>query len=159
MTPADALTAAAATGAGLGAGVYLAFSTIVMPGLRTRPPAQAVGAMNAVNRAAPRDPVLMLVLFGTGVLCVAVLVVGIRDGGNPAAGLRIAGAVLYLVSVAILLGYHVPHNDRLRWVDPAAADAGESWSRFHTGWTGWNHARTLAAAAGAACLAMALGEG
>jgi uncharacterized membrane protein len=50
--------------------VYLAFSTFVMPGLRKLPPAHAISAMNSINKAAPSNPLLTLVLFGTGIVCV-----------------------------------------------------------------------------------------
>jgi uncharacterized membrane protein len=62
------LTLAGAIGAGLSAGVYLAFSTFVMPGLRKEPSSRAISAMNSINKAAPGNPLLMLVLFGTGIL-------------------------------------------------------------------------------------------
>ena len=51
------LTVAAAVGAGL----YLAFSTFVMPGLRKLPPAHAISAMSSINKAAPSNPLLILV--------------------------------------------------------------------------------------------------
>ncbi|MPV51252.1 MULTISPECIES: DUF1772 domain-containing protein [unclassified Pseudactinotalea] len=151
-----ALTVAAAIGAGLGAGVYLAFSTFIMPGLRPLAPPQAIAAMNSINKAAPASRLLMLVLFGAGALCVLVLIAGLRHLGDPAAWWQIAGAALYLVSVAILVGYHVPHNDRLMQIDLQAVDAGAVWSRFYTGWMAWNLARTLTAVAGAVGLTLAL---
>ena len=61
------LTVAAAIGAGLSAGVYLAFSTFVMGGIHRLSPSQAISAMNGINKAAPANPLLLLVLFGTGV--------------------------------------------------------------------------------------------
>ena len=48
--------------------MYLAFSTFVMPGLRKLPPAHAISAMNSISKAAPGNPLLMLVLFGTGIV-------------------------------------------------------------------------------------------
>jgi uncharacterized membrane protein len=44
---------AAAVGAGLTAGVFLAFSTFVMTGLGRAPAAAGVRAMQEINRAAP----------------------------------------------------------------------------------------------------------
>ena len=150
------LTVAAAIGAGLSAGVYLAFLTFVMPGLRKQPPAHAISAMSSINRAAPGNPLLMLVLFGTGIACVPLMIAGFRHRDDPAAVWQIAGAGLYLVSVLILVGYHVPHNDQLMKADPNAAGASATWSHFYTAWMAWNHARTLAAAGGAASLVLAL---
>jgi uncharacterized membrane protein len=76
------LTVATALGAGLGAGVYLAFSTFVMPGLRKLPPAHAISAMSSINKAAPSNPPLMLVLFGTGIVCVLVMIAGFQHKGD-----------------------------------------------------------------------------
>ncbi|MDG3016954.1 anthrone oxygenase family protein [Speluncibacter jeojiensis] len=149
------LTAAAAIGAALSAGVYLAFSTFVMPGLRKQSPPQAISAMNSINRAAPSSPLLMLVLFGTAIVCVLAMVAGIKRH-DAATAWQIAGCVLYLISVLILVGYHVPHNDELMKVDPDSPGAGAVWSHFYSAWMAWNHARTLAAFGGATALVLAL---
>lgn len=150
------LTVAAAIGASLSAGVYLAFSTFVMPGLRRQSPSNAISAMNSINQAAPSNPLLMLVLFGTGIVCVLLMIAGFQHRGAPAAGWQIAGAALYLVSVLILVGYHVPHNDQLMKVDPNAAGADGTWSHFYSAWLAWNHVRALAATGGAVSLVLAL---
>jgi hypothetical protein len=86
------------------------------------------------------------VLFGTGIVCVRVMIAGFRHKGDPAAVWQIAGAALYLVSVLILAGYHVPHNDQLMKAGPNAAGASATGSHFCTAWMAWNHARTLATA-------------
>ena len=141
-----------AVGAGLAAGVYLVFSTFVMPGLRRTPHAQAISTMNAITKAAPANPLLMVVLFGTGIVSVLLLVAGVRHRDDPAAAWQIAGAALYLVSVLILVGYHIPHNNQLLKADPNGAGAGATWSHFYSGWMIWNHLRTLTAAGGAVSL-------
>jgi uncharacterized membrane protein len=46
----------AALGAGLSAGVDLAFSTFVRPGLRKLPPAHAISAMSSNSKTAPGQP-------------------------------------------------------------------------------------------------------
>jgi uncharacterized membrane protein len=150
------LTLTGAVGAGLAAGVYLAFSTFVMPGLRRTSHSQAISAMSAINKAAPANPLLMVVLFGTGIVCVLLLIAGVRHRDDPAAVWQIVGAALYLVSVLILVGYHIPHNDQLMKVDPNGAGAGATWSHFYSGWMIWNHLRTLTAAGGAVSLVLAL---
>jgi uncharacterized membrane protein len=158
-TYARGLTVAGAIGAGLSAGVYLAFSTFVMPGLRKQSPSHAISTMNSINKAAPSNPLLMLVLFGTGIVCVLLMITGLQHRDHPAAGWQIAGAALYLVSVLILVGYHVPHNDQLMKLDPSSADAGSTWSHFYSAWMVWNHIRTLAAAGGAVSLVLAVRAG
>ena len=102
------LTLTGVVGAGLAAGVYLAFSTFVMPGLRRTSHSQAISAMSAINKAAPANPLLMVVLFGTGIVCVLLLIAGVRHRDDPAAVWQIVGAAHYLVSVLILVGcYHI----------------------------------------------------
>lgn len=149
------LTAAAAIGAGLSSGVYLAFSTFVLRGLHRLAASRAIRAMNSINKAAPNSPLLMLVLFGTGIVCVLVVIAGLKrhDAATP---WQIAGAALYLASVLILVGYHVPRNNRLMKVDPNSAGAAATWSSFYSAWMAWNHARTLTALGGAIALVLAL---
>jgi uncharacterized membrane protein len=154
-----ALTVATALGSGCAAGVYLAFSTLVMPGLGKLPAPQAITAMNAFNRAAPRNPLLMLVLFGSGVGCVLLLSAALRHRNEPGAGWLITGAGLYLVSVLVMLGYHIPHNDRLLKLDPTTDGAGDVWSRWRYAWMMWNHIRTLGAAGGTVSLLLAVRSG
>ena len=112
--------------------------------------------MSAINKAAPANPLLMVVLFGTGIVCVLLLIAGVRHRDDSAAVWQIVGAALYLVSVLILVGYHIPHNDQLMKVDPNGAGAGATWSQFYSGWMIWNHLRTLTAAGGAVSLVLAL---
>lgn len=47
------------------------------------------------------------------------MIAGFQHKGGPAAVWQIAGTALYLVSVLILVGYHVPRNDQLMKADPA----------------------------------------
>jgi uncharacterized membrane protein len=150
------LTIVAAVGAGISAGVYFAFATFVMPGLRRVSHSQAISAMNGINKSAPASPVLMLALFGTGIVCVLLMISGFRSLDDPKAVWVIAGAALYIVSVLITVMYHVPHNDQLLKVDPNGAGAGSTWSHFYSSWMAWNTVRTLTAAGGTVGLVLAL---
>jgi uncharacterized membrane protein len=150
------LTVAAAIGAGLSAGVYLAFSTLVMGGIHRLSPSQAISAMNGINKAAPANPLLLLVLFGTGVPCVLLMISGFQHRDDPAAVWQIVGAVLFLIGLLITITYHVPHNDRLMDIDPNGAGASATWTHFYTPWMAWNHARTLASIGGTVSLVLAV---
>lgn len=150
------LTIVAAVGAGVSAGVYFAFATFVMPGLRRISHSQAISAMNGINKSAPASPLLMLALFGTGIVCVLLMISGFRNLDDPKAVWVIAGAALYIVSVLITVMYHVPHNDQLLKVDPNGAGAGSTWSHFYSSWMAWNTVRTLTAAGGTVGLVLAL---
>jgi uncharacterized membrane protein len=150
------LVITATIGAGLSAGVYFAFSTLVMGGIRRLTPSQAIGAMNGINKAAPASPLLMLVLFGTGVVCVLLMIAGFQHRDDPAAVWQIVGAALFLIGMLITIMYHVPHNEQLIKIDPNAAGASATWRHFYSPWMAWNHARTLASFGGTVSLVLAL---
>jgi uncharacterized membrane protein len=149
------LTVACALGAGLVAGVYFAFSTFVMRGLRDVPPTAGMAAMQSINRAAP-NPLFMFALVGTGLGCAVLGVVAGTRWSDPAAPWALTGAVLYLASLVLTIAYHVPRNDALGLVDPASADAAERWSRYLAEWVPWNHVRTVTSLAGAVAMTVAL---
>lgn len=150
-----ALTLAGLLGAGLMAGTYFAFSTFVMPGLRRLRPEQGLVAMQAINKAAP-TPLLVLALVGTGLVSLVLGVSALRRLDEPAAGWQLAGAGLYLVSLLITIGYHIPHNNALNLVDPASAGAGQAWLDYYRPWMLLNHVRTVFALAATAGFALAL---
>jgi len=149
------VTLVAAVGAGVTGGVYFAFSTFVMTGLRRLPERQGLQAMQAVNRAAP-SPLFMTALFGTAALSVGLIVAGIRRWGDAGATQLVVGSSLYLVSVVLTIVFHVPRNEALDKVDPSSASAGQRWLDYASVWTAGNHVRTLSAVAGAVVLTLAL---
>ncbi|MGD9961202.1 DUF1772 domain-containing protein [Nocardioides sp.] len=148
------LTLVCAVGSGLAGGVFLAFSTFVMSSLGRLPDRQGLTAMQQINRGAP-NPVFMTVLFGTAGACVVLGVSAIRHLDEPTAPWQLAGSACYLVAIALTVTYHVPHNDALAALDPAAAQAGVLWRDYLRDWTTWNHARTVACAAAATLFTVA----
>ena len=150
------LTISAAVGAGVVAGVYLAFATFVMPGLRKQPAGSAIATMNSINKAAPASPLFMLVLFGTGIVSVLLMIWGFQHRDNPAAIWLLVGAGLYIISLLVTMMYHVPRNDQLMKVDPHGSGAAATWTHFYSAWMGWNWVRTVTAVGGAVSLVLAL---
>lgn len=152
-----ALVVAAAVGTGLVAGVFLAFSGFVMRALGALPAATGASAMQAVNVAAVRPP-LMTALFGTAALDVAAAVAVLTDGpGGPAAPLVVAGAAVYLAGVVgVTAVANVPLNDRLAAAVPGTATGDAVWAGYTRRWTRWNTVRTVAGTAAAAALAASL---
>jgi uncharacterized membrane protein len=145
-----------ALGCGLVAGVFFAFSGFVMAGLDRLPAAQGVAAMQSINRTAVRPP-LMIAMFATAALCVALAICAVRGWGDRRAGLTLAGCVLYLVGAVGVTGAgNVPLNNRLDTVDPANADAAGEWSHYLGSWMAWNHVRGALSAAAAVLLTIAL---
>ncbi|HEY5980856.1 MAG TPA: anthrone oxygenase family protein [Microlunatus sp.] len=140
----------AAVGAGLTAGVFLAFSSFVMTGLGRAPAPVGVRVMQEINRAAP-SPVFLLTLFGTALLVTGLAVVAVVGRGQGW-GLVLAGAAAYLVCIVVTVAYHVPRNEALAVLDPAATDMVGLWRTYLSDWTRLNHLRAVSAAAGSMLL-------
>ena len=150
------LTFVTAIGAATAGGVFFAFSTFVMAGLKRLPTAQGIAAMQSINVTAVR-PLFMTLLFGTAVLCVVLGIRAITHWDTYRSPLLLAGALLYLVGAIVLTGaHHVPLNDSLAKVDPQSVPAAKEWAHYLSSWTSWNHVRTIAPIASAACFTLAL---
>ena len=141
-----ALTVVTAVACGLVGGVFFAFSTFVMSGLRASPPDVGLQAMQSINRKAP-TPMFMLAFIGTAIACVVLGVWSLLDG----AALRAAGCGLYLVTIVVTGVYHVPRNNAL-----LATDDPSAWTAYAGPWVAWNHLRTLASLAAAVLLTVSL---
>jgi uncharacterized membrane protein len=152
---AQVLTTIAAVGAALSGGVFFAFSAFVMRALGRLPAAQGISAMNAINKDAP-NPLFMLALFGTGAAGIVVSVAALRHLDQRWALFVLAGTALYLVCLILTAVYHVPRNNALALVDPAAPGAAQTWAQYLSGWTAWNHVRTVTALAGSVAFILAL---
>jgi uncharacterized membrane protein len=150
------VTACSALGCGLIAGVFYAFSTFVMGALGRLPAPQGIATMQSINIVVI-NPLFLGVFVGAAVLC-AVLAAGALFGwAGPHPTLMLTGAVLYVVGTFLVtMVFNVPRNDALAALDPASADAAAYWARYLTSWTAWNHVRTAAALAAAACFTIAL---
>jgi uncharacterized membrane protein len=151
-------TIAASLGAATFGGVLFAFSTFVMPGLDAAPPPAAVSTMQQINRAAPRSLLAPLMVV-TLALCLAVGVLAVlklRSGGGVGSVLLLIGAALYVVSFAITVIYHIPHNDAFDGVMAGGPQAATAWRDYARPWELWNHVRSGAALAGAASMVVGL---
>jgi uncharacterized membrane protein len=149
--PLAIVTVLSALGCGLNAGVFFAFSTFVMAGLARLAPGEGINAMKAINVTAV-TPVFMIVLFGTGLLCVAALVVALVRWGEPGSLLAVLGGLLYIAgSIGVTMLCNVPLNNALARVAEPDALGTAVWKAYLRDWTRWNHVRTIACT-----LAMAL---
>ncbi|MFF2370573.1 DUF1772 domain-containing protein [Agromyces sp. NPDC058110] len=146
-------------GTGLVCGVFFAFSGFVVQGIDRLSPADAARAMQEINVTAPRPP-LMLALFGTGLVLVALAVLAFLFGG--AIGVSdwwvLSATILYVVgAIGVTAAANVPRNTRLAAAsehDEAALAA--AWREFRPGWLAWNHVRWITSTAACACLVLAL---
>lgn len=148
------LVVIAAAGTGLVAGCLFVFSAFVMPALDRISAREAITAMQSINRMAV-TPAFMIAFIGTALVCVALGVLSLLDLGEPASRYQLVACALYLATIVITATYHVPRNDALALVDPAAGDAAATWSGYSGGWTALNHVRTATALAGSTLLTVA----
>ena len=146
----------AALGCALNAGVFLAFSTFTMAGLRRLPPDQGMAAMQQINVTAVTPP-FMIAFMGTMVTSVAVAVWAAIDWKDDASAYIIAGAALYVVGTFVMTAaYHVPRNNRLAALDASTVQGQNYWEVYQREWTRWNHARGLFAVLASASFIIAL---
>lgn len=150
-----ALTLVVAVGAATAGGVFFAFSTFVMTGLRALPGTQGLAAMQAINKAAP-SPAFMAVLFGTALACVGLGISALTRLDELASLYQLVGSVAYLAGIVLTIAYHVPHNDALALVNPTNAAAADAWRHYASSWTLWNHVRTVTSLGAAVAFLLAL---
>lgn len=152
------LTIITAVGSGLIGGVFYAFSTFAMKGIRALPPRDGIAAMQSINVAAPQRP-LVIPMVGTTMLSIVVIVWSLFRLDEASAWYQLAGGLAYLVVVVTTRSFHVPRNDVLASLDASTADAARYWKTYVTEWTMGNHVRTAAGLAGAALLTIAVAFG
>ena len=149
------VTFLAALGSGLIGGVFFAFSSFVLPALARLPGLQGLSAMQSIN-VVVLNRWFLGVFLGTALLCAALVVDALARWYAPHSGLRLAGALLYLVGgLWVTRELNVPWNDALAAVQPHDKEAAGRWLEFVAGWSLWNHVRGAAAALAAAVLTLA----
>ncbi|MEU3843587.1 anthrone oxygenase family protein [Streptomyces sp. NPDC028635] len=150
------LTVVGVLATALVAGIFCAFSVLVMRGLAALPPAQGAATMNAINRAA-LTPAFMVVFLGATlvsvVLAVVTFVLWPREG---AVELLIGSASYLLGAFGVTAAANVPRNDALMRHGADSPEAAAYWPSYLREWTRWNHVRTMASAASALAYVLAL---
>jgi uncharacterized membrane protein len=152
----ETLTIVALAGAGLNAGVFFSYSTFTMQGLERLAPAQGAAAMQAINKEAPKPP-LMLLMFGTAAVSVALMVNAAGSIDEAASVYQLVAGGLYVAGVIFMTGlYHVPRNNRLDRLDAGSPEGAAYWAVYLREWVRMNHVRTIAPLATAILLAVSL---
>jgi uncharacterized membrane protein len=142
----DILLVVAVVAAGLGSGIFLAFSSGVMPGLRRADDAAYVAAMRGINIAVI-NPAFLLPIFLPPVLIAAAAIAAFVGGASSTGVLLLIGGVLFLVGGVLLTGArNIPLNNALE--ASKGADAAAARAAFDRPWRTSNHARTLLTLAG-----------
>ncbi|WP_128377794.1 DUF1772 domain-containing protein [Streptomyces cavernae] len=150
------LTMLGVLGTGLVAGVFCAFSTFVMRGLASLPPARGVATMNAINVAALKPP-FMIVFVGSAVLCSVLAVITFVVLPAEGSVELLLGSALYLFGTfGLTILANVPRNEALLKLDPGTAEAAAYWPAYVREWTMWNHVRGVASAAAMVSYVLAL---
>lgn len=136
----------------LSAGIFYAFSTIVMPGLNLGGALSAIHTMQGINTVV-RNALFAAVFFGALVLPL-LAALGARSAGHRgAARLAFLAAVIQAIAVVgVTLQVNVPLNETLATVAASEATATGTWREFSGPWTSWNHARTIGAILAFLCL-------
>jgi uncharacterized membrane protein len=150
------LTFVATLGAGLIGGLFFAFSTFVMAALGRLAPAGGIAAMQSIN-VAVLNPMFFTAFFGTAALCIVLVFFALVNGSSAPTMPLLAGSLLYLIgTILVTILFNVPLNNRLATVAPESAEGADMWRHYLNVWTAWNHVRTVAALAAAACFIVAL---
>ena len=138
------LVIASALGAGVVAGVFFAFSTFVMPALGRIPAPAGIAAMQSIN-VTVINAWFMAAFMGTAVTSVAAIALAVADWQSAFGPYVVAAGVLYVVGViGVTRAFHIPRNDALDKLDPAAPTSEAFWSRYLVEWNAWNHVRAIA---------------
>jgi uncharacterized membrane protein len=75
---------------------------------------------------------------------------------DPGSGWLLSAAILYVIGCfGVTMRYNVPRNNRLASIEAGSHDAVVYW-QYVREWTRWNHVRTCASLAAAACAGAAL---
>lgn len=152
----DLLVLCAALGAATVGGVFFAFSSFVMKALAQLPVAQGVAAMQRINIVVI-NPLFMGAFMGTTLLAAVCVALAFFPWSPPHSAWLLAAGLLYVVGTFMVTGtLNVPHNNRLARLDAASPEAAAYWPVYVREWIRWNHVRTVAALAAAACLVVAL---
>ena len=152
----EAVVVAATVGCAVMSGIFFAFSNFVLQALRRLPPPQGIAAMQSIN-VVIATPLFVLALLGTAVACLALAAVAATRLDEPDAPLVLAGSALYLVGcMVVTIGYHIPRNQALDRLDPAAPASAAAWEAFVPAWVRVNHVRSLASIAAVVAFLLAL---
>lgn len=133
---------AAALGSGLIAGVFLAFSTFVMAGLKAIPAAQGIAAMQSINVTVIRS-LFMVIFVATGLISAGLIAQAALAWEALNSVYLLTGGLAYLVGCVLVTGgLNVPLNNRLAAVLADTDEAAQVWADYQRDWVMWNHVRT-----------------
>lgn len=132
-----------AVSSGLMAGVYLAFSVVIMKSLATLSRRQGIDAMNVINELILKTAFMPL-FFGSSVLALAMIITSIWFQSEAGAGGTLTAGLIYLFGMFVsTAAVNVPLNNKLANVSGDGEEAQRVWQEYLRRWTRWNTSRTL----------------
>lgn len=142
---------------GLMAGVYFAFSLVVMKSLGGLPPVQGAQAMNKIN-----DVILntwfLPIFFGSTLWFLGLIVWSFADWQTGQSLLVVTAALIYIVGMFLVTAFgNVPLNNRLKQHETDVGALAKYWAYYQNHWTRLNHLRTLSCMAACVLLTLSLG--
>jgi len=150
------LTLLASIGAGTVGGVFFAFSAFVMKALAQLPASQGVASMQQIN-VVVLNPLFLGVFMGTAFLSAGCVIASFVPWNAPRSPLLLCAGLLYLAGAFVVTtAFNVPRNERLARLDADSSEAAAYWPVYVREWSKWNHLRTAAPVASAACSAASL---
>lgn len=154
--PANIGVIAAVVGAGMTIGSVFAFSTFVMPALRSLDEDAGIRAMQRINETV-YTAWFMGAFLGTTVLSAGAVVFGLMNltqAWGPS--LLLAGSTFVGGVFGVTAFGNVPLNEKLARMTPDEAATNGFWRRYLIVWTRWNHARVVSGALSIALYSWAL---
>ncbi|MGO2110261.1 MAG: anthrone oxygenase family protein [Pseudoclavibacter sp.] len=166
MWIADALLAVALVTTGISAGVFFAFTSLIVPGLRSAGARETLRGFQLIDsRLQPTSsstdwqPVFGVVVFGPTLIIPAAFLAALAAAPPSVLVLIAAAAVAYIVGFWLpTIATIVPFNNRVRdmRLDTMSDDElAAARADFDRNWAGWNLVRTVSTAASVALLAAA----
>ncbi len=145
----------AVLGTGLVAGVFLAFSSFIMPAFGRLPSATGMAAMQMIN-VTVINPLFMLILFGTALMSLALAFATWKTGGANSTLLLLAAALYVFGTIGITLAFNIPLNENLAAINAAKPESDKLWIEYLQNWTFWNTMRGVSASASCAAFVGAI---
>ena len=140
----------ATLGAGLMAGVYFAFSAVIMRAFDRLGAVAAADAMNAINEVILRSA-FMILFFGSTLLYAGLALLALFGADVAGRGWLAAAGLIYVIGMfACTAAFNVPLNNRLAAAAGDDTDKAATWPLYYRRWTRWNHLRTVCSLAACA---------
>lgn len=140
---------------GLMAGLYFAFSVVIMKSLAELPALDGAKAMNKINDVI-LNTVFMPLFFGSTLWFAGLIVWSFADWQEGRSMIEVSAAVIYIIGMFLVTAFgNVPLNNKLQQSEENEQILILAWEEYLHKWTRLNHLRTLSCIASCAVLILA----